>query len=236
MKTEQFKAEVESRLEKTNAIGTADLIFRLEEMLLRHVVFKDKRYALLIAVWILGASIFRVFAYFGYIWLNSPVKRCGKSLLLDILHELCLDVTPRLSNASVATIFRIAHGKKTMLLDEAENMNGEDKARYAEIMTLLNAGFQAGGVVPRCEKHDGEWLVTYFDAYCPKVLAGIKSVPDTIEDRSFKIPMIRKSKSEKAVYYPQAGREIQRNPKVTKRLEHDKKERSAESLRRAPRH
>ena len=95
--------------EEREILGTADLIFRLEEILLRHIVFKDKRYALLIAVWILGSSVFSVFTFFGYVWLNSPVKRCGKSLLLDILHELCLDATPRLNNASVATIFRIAH-------------------------------------------------------------------------------------------------------------------------------
>ena len=131
--------------EEREILGTADLIFRLEEILLRHIVFKDKRYALLIAVWILGSSVFSVFTFFGYVWLNSPVKRYGKSLLLDILHELCLDATPRLNNASVATISELHTRKKIILLDESENMNGEDKARYAEIMTLLNAGFRLAG-------------------------------------------------------------------------------------------
>lgn len=83
-----------------------------------------------------------------------------------------------------------------MLLDEVENMRGQDREKYAAILTLLNAGFSAGARVPRCEKVEGEFVVTYFDAFCPKILAGIASVVDTIEDRCFKVPMVRKAPGE----------------------------------------
>jgi hypothetical protein len=57
----------------------ADLIFAIEALLLRHMFFKtDRRDALLIAVWALGTYVYDVFGFFGYLWLNSPVKRCGK--------------------------------------------------------------------------------------------------------------------------------------------------------------
>ena len=36
-------------------------------------------------------------------------------------------------------------------------------------------------------------VLVSFNAYSPKILAGIKGVSDTIEDRSFRIPMIRKT-------------------------------------------
>lgn len=200
---EQFNSEILEAMNKAEFIElfpvvprTAELIFRIQELLLRHVVFKDSRFALLIATWVLGSSLFDVFRFFAYLWFNSPEKRCGKSLVLDILKEICLNATPRLNNANVATIFRIAAAKKVMLLDEVENTQAADKSRYAEIMTLLNAGFQSGAMVPRCEKVDGAFVVTYFDPYCPKVLAGIRGLPDTIEDRCFKIPMVRKSQRE----------------------------------------
>jgi hypothetical protein len=175
---------------------TADLIFTLSDLLTRHVFFKDERIPVLIAVWVLGTYLYDVFSYYGYLWLNSPVKRCGKSLVLDILQHLCANATPRLNNASEAAIFRLTAQKHSMMLDELESMRGEDKEKYAAIMTLLNAGFQAGAKVPRVEKKDGEFQVVYFDCYCPKVIAGINRLADTIEDRCFKIPMVRKAPSE----------------------------------------
>jgi hypothetical protein len=46
------------------------------------------------------------------------------------------------------------------------------------------------------ESKNREFVVTYFSAYSPKAMAGIKSIVDTIEDRAFKIHMVRKKKSE----------------------------------------
>jgi hypothetical protein len=175
---------------------TADLIFEIQALLLQHVFFKERRYALLIAVWVVGTYVYDLFTFYGYLWLNSPEKRCGKSLLMDVLEKVASNATPRLNNASEAAIFRIAARKHTMLLDEVENMRGQDREKYAAILTLLNAGFSAGARVPRCEKVEGEFVITYFDCYCPKILAGIARVVDTIEDRCFKISMVRKAPSE----------------------------------------
>jgi hypothetical protein len=200
---QQFKAAVEQatitavRVELYPAIPrTADLIFQIQGVLLRHVVFKDDRYALLIAIWVCATYLYDVFTNFGYLWLNSPVKRCGKSLLEEILQHLCANATPRLSNVSEAAIFRLADKSHTLILDEIENIRSEDKEKYQAIMTVLNAGFAAGAKVPRVEKREDGFEVVYLNAYCPKVLAGINRLADTIEDRSFRITMIRKSASE----------------------------------------
>jgi hypothetical protein len=95
---------------------------------------------------------------------------------MDILEKVTANATPRLNNASEAAIFRLAAKKHTMLLDELENMRGQDREKFAMIQTLLNAGFAAGAPVPRCEKIDGRVVVTYFDVFCPKILAGINQV------------------------------------------------------------
>lgn len=201
----RFKEELETAIANAPVMDlypaiplTVDLIHRVAQLLNRHIFFKDKRSALLIATWVLGTYIYDIFTFYGYLWVNSPVKRCAKSLLLDILSQLCSKATPRLSNISEASIFRLANLGHTLILDELENVRGEDKEKYQAVMTVLNAGFQAGGKVPRVERvKDSGFEVVYFNAYSSKVLAGINRLVDTIEDRSFKVPMVRKTKDEK---------------------------------------
>lgn len=202
---ERFKEELEAAISKAQVIDlypaiplTRDLIFKIGDLLKRHVFFKDQRLPLLIATWVLGTYVYELFTFFGYLWANSPVKRCGKSLLEDILSRLCQKATPRLSNVSEASIFRLADLGHTLILDELENVRREDREKYQAVMTVLNAGFQAGGKVPRVERvKDAGFEVVYFNAFCPKVLAGINRLADTIEDRSFKVPMVRKTKAER---------------------------------------
>ncbi len=156
---ERFKEELEAAITRAPVIElypaiplTKDLILKIADLLKRHVFFKDERLPLLIAIWVLGTYVYDIFTFFGYLWINSPVKRCGKSLLEDILSQLCHKATPRLSNVSEASIFRLADLGHALILDELENVRGEDKEKYQAVMTVLNAGFQAGGKVPRVEK------------------------------------------------------------------------------------
>jgi hypothetical protein len=138
-----------------------------------------------------------VFRYYGYLWVNSLVKRCGKSLLLDLLSMLCFNATSRLLDPSSPFLFRETDSNDgTLILDEIERLGGADKEERTEIISLLNGGFQSRGQAPRMELRNREFVVTYFNVYSPKALAGIKSIVDTIEDRAFKIPMVRKKKSE----------------------------------------
>jgi Protein of unknown function (DUF3631) len=202
--TAQFTAALEQVITATPPIDlypevprTADLIFQVRNLLTRHLFFRNPRSPLLIAVWILGTYIYQSFTVFGYLWANSAEKRSGKSRLLEFLEKLTSNATPRLSNVNVATIFRLANKQQTLILDELENLKGEDKEAYQGVIQLLNTGFQAGAKVARCLKVDGEWDVGFFECFCPKAFASIKGLPDTIEDRSFKILMTRKSASER---------------------------------------
>lgn len=178
-------------------LPTAELILMIAVFLERYIFLKDKKLPLLIAVWVLGTYVFDVFKFYGYLWINSPVKRCGKTLLLDILSHICCHSTRRLSNLTEAVTFRVADKRQTLILDELENLRSEDREKYGAIMSLINVGFQAGAVVPRMEKVHGKFEVREFNAFCPKAFAGISRVHDTISDRSFKIPMVRKRKDEK---------------------------------------
>jgi hypothetical protein len=190
-------AEAIKRFRAGEDVDGRDLLNRIKTLFADHVVFKDSRIPLLLTVWVLGTYLFELFRYFGYLWANSPFKRCGKTLLLDILALISFNATSRLINPSGASIFReVDRNSATLIIDEAESLSYGDKDQRAELISLLNGGFQKGSFASRVETKDKQFVVVNYNSYSPKVLAGIKGVVDTIEDRSFKILMRRKSKKE----------------------------------------
>src|SRR5262249_44881102 len=66
--------------------------------------------------------------------------------------------------------------------------------QFEGLRAIYNAGNRRGVVVPRCVGKD-QRLVD-FDIYCPKALAGIGGVPETVLDRSILIRMSRRRPGE----------------------------------------
>jgi hypothetical protein len=163
---------------------TRTLIHELAALIARLVFFKDARVPLLIATWIVGTYVHRRFKYFGYLWIHSPVLRCGNALAWHS-SGIMVNVTP-------ATLFHLVDEGCTFLADEMERLQDADKKRFGEIMAIFNAGFAAGATVPRMDNG----AVRRFSVYGPKSIAGINAVTDTIRDRSFPVKMLRKSPQE----------------------------------------
>jgi hypothetical protein len=196
-KRSTLTTDVIKRFRAGEDVDGQDLLNRIQTLFRDHVIFRDARIPSLLAVWVLGTYLFKVFRFYGYLWINSPVKRCGKSLLLDILSFVCFNSTPRLVNPSEASVFReVDSNDTTLIIDEVESLSNGDKDQKSELISLINSGFQRGSKASRVETKSKEFVVVYFNAYGPKVLAGIKGLVDTVEDRSFKISMARKTKSE----------------------------------------
>src|SRR5712692_3710278 len=177
----------------------AELLAALREFFTRFAFFRDKRLPLLLAAWTLGTYCYRVFRVFPYLALRSPDKRCGKSRVLDLLSLLAFNASPRLVHLTESIVFRSpSRNGGTMLLDEVEALKNADKDNFAGLLATLNSGFERGGSVLRNEKNaNGNFEQTNFDTYCPRALAGINTLTDTLEDRSVIILMQRKLAREK---------------------------------------
>jgi hypothetical protein len=68
---------------------------------------------------------------------------------------------------------------------------------YAGLLAVLNSGFEQGGSVPRMERTAaGNYREVSYDTYCPRAMAGIKKLVETLEDRAIQIIMQRKLKRE----------------------------------------
>jgi Protein of unknown function (DUF3631) len=176
-----------------------ELLVDLQAYFSRFAVFRDRRIPLLLAVWTLGTYCYRVFRVFAYLALRSPDKRCGKSRVLDLLSLVAFNASSRVVHPTEAQVFRgPSRNGGTLLLDEIEALGRADKDTYAGLLAVLNSGFEQGGSVPRLEKTaTGSFREVTFETYCPRAIAGINKLADTLEDRSIIVVMQRKLAREK---------------------------------------
>jgi len=164
-----------------------ELLRDVEAFFKRFVVLPEICY-LPITVWSLATHVFEIFHAFGYVALQSPVRGCGKTRVLEVLECICARPW-RVNSVTPAVIFRKIGGcKPTLLLDEIEILHGKQKSENTlAVIAILNSGYRAGAVVSRCEGKD--FKVVDFPVYCPKVFACIGGMPDTVSDRCIVIRM-----------------------------------------------
>jgi Protein of unknown function (DUF3631) len=101
------------------------------------------------------------------------------------------------SNISPSALFRyVEHIKPTLLIDEADSFVGASD----ELRGILNSGHTrvAANVIRNVEVN-GEHLPRRFSVWCPKAIATIRDLADTLEDRSIIINLQRKPKTAKLV-------------------------------------
>lgn len=183
-------------LEDGHHIHPAELLEELRKYITRFIYFSEVHHADFLALWVMGTYVFRVFNYFPYIWLNAE-KGSGKSLLMHVLSALAFNGDVLL-NPTPAVLFRdIDQNATTLFIDEFERFRKQDKETATAILSLLNAGFQKSGVVKRVDRsRSGSFKVQQFQAYSPKMLAGINEIDDVLQDRTIRLRLMRKKETE----------------------------------------
>jgi hypothetical protein len=97
----------------------------------------------------------------------------------------------------------------TLLWDEVDSIFGSRKASEANEnkRALLNAGYERGVTAIRLERSAGGFKKISYDPFCPKILAGIGWLPDTIVDRSIPILIHRRLKTQPCQKYRRQNRD-----------------------------
>ncbi len=180
-----------------------DLVAFLEKY-----VILPKGAAEALALYVFYTHAFDVFDVSPYLVISSPVKRCGKTRLQDLL-AVVVHEPLRASSATPASLFRrIDQGPVTLLLDETDAWFGNEDLR-----ALVNAGFTRGSAyVLRSVPVGNTWIMKQFSVWCPKVFAGIGRLPSTVEDRSIIVPMRRKEAGEQVARLRLAALEEEARP------------------------
>ena len=107
----------------------------------RYVWFQSDHQLYAVTLWIALTYIVDYVDTAAKLWLTSPTRECGKTLVLDIVQHLAWE--PKASvNISNAALFRLAAGGATLLFDEVDNIfgrNGDEDQR-----AIINASSRRG--------------------------------------------------------------------------------------------
>jgi putative DNA primase/helicase len=172
------------------AVDGAELLTEISAAIRRYVVMTQHA-ADVSALWVVHTYAADAFAITPRLAIESPVKGCGKTTLLDCV--ACLVWRPlRSENTTVAAVFRtIEKARPTLLLDEVERFVTYDNS---ELLGILNSGHRKGGSILRVVGDDNE--PRQFSTFGPCAFALIGRLPDTLQDRSIVIELKRRTADE----------------------------------------
>jgi len=155
------------------------------------------------ALWVMFAHTFEAWKYSPRLALTSPEWGCGKTTALEVLTALCPG-GKIIANASEAYVFHTTDSSKggplTLLFDECDTFLKEKPT----LRGVLNAGFQVGSFVGRCEKDSaGNFVTRDYAIEAPIALAGIGDswLWDETRSRSVVVPMKKPRQDERYEKY-----------------------------------
>jgi Protein of unknown function (DUF3631) len=207
------------RLLSLVGMSEPELVTLLDEIdtYVNRFVIMGARERSVVALWTFHTWAFEAADTTPYLDVSSPVKQCGKTRLFEVL-ELLVRRPQFGANHTEATLFRTIDQKEpTLLLDEIDRTFGKDPKLYAGIMAVLNTGYRHGATIPRNVGDGASMKVKDFKTFCPKALAGIGSLPDTLADRSIPIRLERRAPAQIVERFRER-RERQRTEDLRERL------------------
>jgi putative DNA primase/helicase len=171
-------------------VDGADLLLELVTVIQRYVVLGQSA-AIAVVLWVLHTHALDAAWFTPRLAITSPTKRCGKTLLLEILEHLGCKAL-NVANITAAALFRaVEKFRPTLLVDEADTFLVDKE----ELRGVLNSGHRRNGTVVRTvgDKHE----VRVFSTYAAVAIAMIGRLPDTLADRSIPVSLRRRRREEK---------------------------------------
>jgi hypothetical protein len=196
---DRFKAENETCgaifLDESNSAGSAKgdgVLNEVAAFITRFVILSDAQ-LVVISLWIAHTWAFEASDATPYLAVTSAEMRSGKTRLLEIL-ELLVRNPWRTGRVTPAALYRkIEADTPSLLLDEWDAIVGSGQDFSETLRGILNAGHRRNGKVSVCGPKNAGYQPTDFRVFCPKVIAGIGKLPDTLADRSIQIRLKRKA-------------------------------------------
>ncbi|MEX1100872.1 MAG: DUF3631 domain-containing protein [Actinomycetota bacterium] len=205
-------AEVAERLATCDpwpeSVDGLELIEEARSALQRFVFVPDDYVYDVLAAWVVHTFIYDQFPTTAYLHVTAPSLMSGKTRLLEILEEFSRRALFA-GGLSAAVLYRAVEAfKPTLLIDEVDTIFKFNSDSSEAVRQVLNNGYTRDKPILRMDPQpDGSMSPATYDPYCPKALAGIGRIPDTIASRSIEIRMVRKKRGEEAERYARRQRE-----------------------------
>jgi hypothetical protein len=173
----------------------SDVLEDLTSFLLRFVRPTDAQ-AYAVALWTVHTHAVGAADVTPYLSITSAEKQSGKTRTLEVLELIVRNpwMTGKVTAAVLAR--KIDADAPTLLFDECDATFKGDKEFAETLRGVLNSGHRRGGRVSVCAGKGTEIKPVDFTVFCPKAIAGIGKLPDTVDDRSIPIRLKRKSPGE----------------------------------------
>jgi hypothetical protein len=119
---------------------------------------------------------------------------------------------PKCSSVSGGPRRKIDAERPTLLLDESDAAFKGDR-EYAEALRgVLNSGHRRGGKTTVCVGQGAEIGFKDFSTFCPKAIAGIGKLPDTVQSRSIPIRLKRRAPGERIERFRYEDAKVEARP------------------------
>jgi hypothetical protein len=171
-------------------------VLDLVAVFVQRFVSLSKAQATVIALWIAHTHALKASYTTPYLSITSAEKQCGKTRLLEVLSLLVANPWFTGSVSKAALIRKLDLESPTLLLDETDAAFGRDKEYSEALRAVLNCGHSREGVASLCVTRGTNIEFKDFHVFCPKAIAGIGKLPDTVADRSIPVRMRRRAQSE----------------------------------------
>jgi hypothetical protein len=164
------------------------------------------------ALWIAHTHCFGAAEQTPYLAISSAEKRSGKTRLLEVFELVVARpwFTGRVTAAVLAR--KVDAERPTLLLDESDAAFKGDKDYAEALRGLLNTGHRITGKSTVCVGQGAEMSYKDFSTYCPKAIAGIGKLPDTVADRAIPVRLERRAPDEKAERFRRRDAELEALP------------------------
>lgn len=167
----------------------------------RFIAWPDDHASAIIALWVGHTYAMDQLDSTPRLAFMSAQKESGKSRALEILHHLSNDAVKTTSVSSAALVWGLVdHPSMTLLVDEIDTVYGEQAKGDETLRAIIDSGYRADGVVSRATpdpERKGHFTMTNLPCFSPIALAGLETLPDTIEGRTIVIQMQRRKATQK---------------------------------------
>ncbi|MCA3269985.1 MAG: DUF3631 domain-containing protein [Thalassospira sp.] len=174
-------------------VDGAALLLALSAFIRRYIYVSDEALTA-ISLWLLHTYNIECFRHSPFMAVQSPEKGCGKSTLLAVLFVLSYRALSA-SNISPAAVFRVIEAHQpTLVIDEIDTVFSREGNE--DLRGILNAGHSKPmACVMRVVGDAHE--VRQFSVWAAKAVAGIGTLPETLQSRAVVIRLERKLTTDK---------------------------------------
>jgi hypothetical protein len=176
-------------------VQLARILTDIERFLRKYIVLNDDQ-VVAVTLWIVHTHTIEAADTTPYIHATSATKRSGKTRLLEVAEPVVRSPWLTGRTSAAALVRKIDAEQPTFLLDEIDAAFGGEKEFTEALRGILNSGYKRSGKASLCIGKGADLSVRDFSTFCPKMLAGIGKLPDTVADRSIQIQLRRRMVSE----------------------------------------